>query len=235
MTYYYTQFTDANEINSFYHDDFLTYVQFIMTGINKFHQGLEFGAEVKATKTLSFIGVAAVGEYRYTNRPETTISFDNGSRPDTAFVTYLKNFFVPQTPQTALSLGLKYNYKFWFLNINGNYFDRSYADFNPERRTQAAIENLGYGDPLIKEITRQQMLKGGFTLDASIGKSIMIDRKYFININLSVTNALDNQDIQSGGYEQNRFDFESKDVNKFPPKYYYYFGRTFYLNINFRI
>jgi hypothetical protein len=234
VTYYYTQFVDANEINSFYHDDLNTYVQFIMTGIDKFHQGLEFGAEVKATKTLSIIGVAAFGEYRYTDRPETQITYDNGSRPDTSFTTYLKNFFIPQTPQTALSLGLKYNYKFWFFNVNGNYFDRSYMDFNPERRTQLAIENLGYGDPLIKEITQQQMLKGGFTLDASIGKSLLIDRKYYININFSVTNILDNQNIQSGGFEQNRFDFVTKNVDKFPPKLYYYFGRSFYLNINFR-
>lgn len=234
-TYYYTEFADANEITSFYHDDLNTYVNFIMTGIGKFHQGLEFGAEIKATKTLSVIAVAALGEYRYNNRPETTIAFDNGSLPDTSFITYLKNFYIPQTPQTALTLGLKYNYKFWFFNVNGNYFDRGYVDTNPERRTQAAIMNLGYGDPLIKEITQQTMLKGGFTLDASIGKSIRIDYKYFININLSVTNILDNQDIQSGGYEQNRFDFDTKNVNKFPPKYYSYFGRTFFLNVFFRI
>lgn len=235
LTYYYTRFTDVNEINSFYHDDYQTYVNLIMSGIDKYHHGLEFGAEVKATKRLSVIGVAAIGEYRYSNRPNTTIAFDNGSRPDTTTTTYIKNFFIPQTPQTAATIGLKYNINFWYFNFNANFFDNNYADFNPERRSQLAIANLGPGDPLIREITQQEKLKGGITLDASIGKSIRIQRKYFININLSVTNLLDNKDIQSGGYEQNRFDFETKDIGKFLPKYYNYFGRTFFLNVNFRI
>jgi hypothetical protein len=56
----------------------------------------------------------------------------------------------------------------------------------------------------------------------------------FLNINASMTNVLNNQNIQSGGYEQNRFDFVNQDINKFPPKYYYYYGRTFFINISLR-
>jgi hypothetical protein len=234
LTYYCTQFLDASEIQSFYHDDLLTYVNFILTGVNKFHQGIEFGAEVKVIKSLSLFGVAAVGDYRYTSRPTATISADNGSIPDITTTAYLKNFYVPTTPQTALSGGLKFNYKFWYVDVSANYYDNSWLDFNPERRTEAAIANLGPGDPKIAEITQQQRLKGGFTLDASIGKSIRIKKVVFLNINASMTNVLNNQNIQSGGYEQNRFDFVNQDINKFPPKYYYYYGRTFFINISLR-
>lgn len=235
LTYYYTQFKDQAEITSFYDDDRLTYVNYSMSGINKTHQGIEFGAEIKATKALSFVAVAAVGQYLYTSRPTTIVSYDNGSAPNDTAITYLKNFYVPSTPQLALSGGFKYNYKYWFLDIDANYYDNTYLDFTPERRVAQAIAGLGPGDPLINQITAEQKQKGGFTLDASLGKSIRIKYKYFININLSVTNVLDNKNIQNGGYEQNRFDFTNHDVNKYQPKLYYYYGRTYFLNISFRI
>ena len=235
LTYFMTEFNNGNDITSFYHDDYKTYVNFVMTNISKSQLGLEFGAEIKAMKNLSFVAVAAVGQYLYSNRPQTTISFDNGSLPDTTFTTYIKDFYVYGTPQTAYSLGVKYNYKYWYIDVNGNFYDNNWEDINPERRTGSAIIGYGPGDPMIAAITQQQKLRGGFTLDASLGKSIRINYKYFININLSVSNILDNKDIQSGGYEQNRFDFTNHNVDMFPPKYFYYFGRTYFLNVSFRM
>ncbi len=234
FTAYHTTFTDQSEISSFYHDDYLTFVNQSMYHINKVHQGIEFGTEIKATSAISVIAVAALGNFRYTNRPDATISFDNGSRPDTNEVIYCKNFYVPGTPQTATSLGLKYFRNYWFGNVNVNYFDQIYLDFNAERRTSYAISNLGPGDPLIGQITKQEKLNSGFTVDVSVGKSWKIN-KYYLNLNFSISNLLDNQEIITGGYEQSRFDFETKDISKFPPKYYYAFGRTFFLNIGLRI
>jgi len=243
LTYYFTRFLDGASVVSYYQDALTknltnlpgTYVNNMMTGIDRIHQGVEFGAEIKATKSLSFIAVAAIGKYIYTSRPQTTISYDNGSMPDTTFTTYIKNFNIPSTPQTALSGGLKYNYKFWFLDINANYYDNNWLSFAAERRTSDAISGLGPGDPLIAQITQESKLNSGFTLDASLGKSIRINYKYFININLSVTNILNNTNIQNWGYEQNRFDFTGKNLALFPPKYLYYYGRTYFLNISFRI
>jgi len=234
FTAYHTIFDDQSEINSFYHDEFKTFVNHVMTGISKTHQGIEFGAEVKITSVLSVQAVASIGNYRYTNRPMATIAYDNGSKPDTTQRIYIKNFFVPGTPQTATSLGLKYaGPGFLFMNINANYFDRNYVDFNPERRTSAAIANLGPGDPLIQTITQQKKLPDAFTLDASIGKSWRFG-DYFLNLNFSITNILDNQNVVTTGFEQLRFDFTNKDINKFPPKYFYAYGRTFFLNLGFR-
>jgi hypothetical protein len=247
LSYYYTRFLDGASIVSYYQDAVINptgfssdkdngvYVNNITTGIDRIHQGVELGAEIKATKSLKFFAVAAVGNYIYTSRPLTTISYDNGSMPDITFTTYIKNFKIPSTPQTALSGGLKYNYKYWFLDINANYYDNNWLSFSAQRRTETAITGLGPGDPLIAEITQETKLKSGFTLDASLGKSIRIKYKYFININLSVTNILNNTDIQNWGYEQNRFDFINKNTSLFPPKYLYYYGRTYFLNISFRI
>lgn len=243
LTYYYTRFLHGATVTSYYEDILIrnsvnvqgTYINSMMTGIDRIHQGVEFGAEIKATKSLKFFAVAALGNYIYTSRPENTIAIDNGSSPDVTTTTYYKNFYIPSTPQTALSGGLKFNYKFWFLDVNANYYDNNWLSMTPERRTIEAITGLGPGDPMIPEITQEQKMKSGFTLDGSIGKSIRINYKYFININLSVSNILNNTSIQSWGYEQNRFDFTNHDLSLFPPKYLYYYGRTYFLNVSFRI
>lgn len=235
VTGYHTEFSDQNQILTFYHDDYRTLVNHIMYGINTTHQGIELGGEAHIAYDIWLQAAANLGNYRYTNRPEATIAFDNGSRPDTTELIYLKNFFVTGTPQTAAALGLKWvGPNFLFVNLNVNYFDDIYLSFNPERRTQIAIKNLGEGDPRIPAITRQEMLSGGYTLDISVGKSFRIMRKYFLQLNLSGNNLLDNQNISTGGYEQLRFDFEAKNVDKYPPRYFYMMGRNYFLNVAVR-
>lgn len=238
LTVYETSFTDHTEILRFYADDLETFVNMALNGVNRIHQGIEFGAETKLLSSLKLVTVASYGNYRYTNRPSATINYDNGSEPDTTQMIYAKNFFLGGTPQFAGSVGLRFNKNYWFIDLNLNYYDGMWLDFNPMRRTQAAIANLGEGDPLISLITEQQRLDGGYTVDASIGKSIRIKYKYFVNINFSVNNILDNTKLISGGYEQNRFDYTHEylrnGIDKFPGKYYYSYGRTFFFNVGFR-
>lgn len=234
ITVFNTTIKDDSEINSFYHDDLRTYVNQVLTKVEKVHQGIEAGLEVKITNTLSALGAVNFTNYRYTSRPQAITSADNGSIPDDTNTIYIKNFYVSGTPQKAYSIGLKYQGpKNWFGNLSANYFDDIWIDFNPERRTEGAIENLGIDDPKIEEITRQIKADAQFTIDASIGKSWKI-KDYYINLNASVSNILDNQNLITSGYEQMRFDYENKNINKFPPKYYYGFGRTYFLMLSVR-
>jgi hypothetical protein len=235
LTAYQTMFSNESRVISFYHDDYATFVNMTMTGIDKTMQGFELGAEMKATSTISVSAVGALGNYRYTSRPTATVSYENGSQPDVTETVYEKNFYVSGTPQEAISIGFKYTHpKLWYFNANLNYFDKMYLDFNPERRTEEGITGLGTGDTLITNITKQQKLKGGFTLDASLGKSIYY-KNAFININFSVSNVLNNQNLITNGYEQMRFDYATKNINKFMPKYFYGLGRTFFLSLSVRI
>jgi len=235
FTAYQTMFSNDSRVISFYHDDYATFVNMTMTGIDKTMQGFELGTEFKASSTISLVAIGALGNYRYTSRPSATVSYENGAVPDITETVYQKNFYVSGTPQDAASIGFKYAHpKLWYLNANLNYFDKMYLDFNPERRTEEAITGLGIGDTLIKKITQQEKLKGGFTLDASIGKSIYY-KKAFINISFSVNNILDNQNLITNGYEQMRFDYTTKNIDKFMPKYFYGLGRTFFLTISARI
>jgi hypothetical protein len=234
LTAYESIFHDGARVITYYHDDYATFVNMTMTGIDKTMQGLELGTEVKASSTVSIIGVGAIGNYRYTSEPTATISLENQSRPDVTETIYQKNFYVSGTPQNAFSLGVKYAHpKFWYFNANINYFDKMWLDFNPERRTTLAITGTGGNDSLINNIIEQQQLDGGITVDASLGKSITY-KKYYININFSVSNILNNQDLITNGYEQMRYDYTNNNLGKFPPKYFYMQGRTFYLTASVR-
>ncbi|MFZ4401885.1 MAG: carboxypeptidase regulatory-like domain-containing protein [Bacteroidales bacterium] len=234
LTAYQTMMWGQNEISSFYNDDLSTFVNYAMTGIDKVHQGLEFGAEVKASSTVSFSAVAALGYFHYNSNPTATISYDNASQPDITETVYIKNFLINGSPQTAGSLGISYRHpNYWFFNANFNYFGENYADFNPERRTVSAMPYPDPNDPRIPGIINQTKFDDGFTLDASLGKSWQV-KKLYINLNLSVTNILDNTSLITGGYEQMRFDFDTKSVNQFIPKLYYGLGRTFFLNLGVR-
>jgi hypothetical protein len=235
LTAYHTEFKDQNQILTFYHDDFRTLVNHIMYGINTTHQGIEFGGEAHMYYDLWLQAALNLGNYRYTNRPEARIAFDNGSRPDTTTMVYLRNFFITGTPQTTAALGLKWvGPDYLFVNLSVNYFDDIYLSFNPERRTQHAIAGLGEGDPKISAITSQETLSGGFTVDASIGKSYRIKRKYIIQINLMANNLLNNKNVSTGGYEQLRFNFEDQEVDTFPPRYFYMIGTNYFLNLAVR-
>ena len=146
---------------------------------------------------------------------------------------------VDGTPQKAYSLGLRYNKNFWFVNVNANYFMDRWSDFNPNRRTEIAVskdpngaDKILKGSALWNSILAQEKLKDAYIINVNIGKSVKI-KKQFINFNLSVDNVTNNKFVSSA-QEQLRFDFEGKNVNKFPPRYFYAWGTNFLFNINYR-
>ncbi|MDR0763844.1 MAG: TonB-dependent receptor, partial [Bacteroidales bacterium] len=77
------------------------------------------------------------------------------------------------------------------------------------------------------------------TMDISVSKMIYLKGGKQLNIQLSVTNVLNNKRVKTGGYEQGRIpyyrdDFDVANVNKFPAKYYYMQGLNVFLNVGFR-
>lgn len=234
ITAYQTYFEDQTNQTSFYHDDLRTFVTYTQTGIDKVHQGIEAGISLEILQGLSWTSFVNVGNYLFTSRPEATISYANGSKPDTTKIIYSRYFYEYSTPQFVVTSGIRYNSsRFWFVNVNFNFFDKYYMSFNPERRTELAITNLGPDDPLIDEITGQYQFDSGYTIDLSFYKSWKI-KKNFIGLNIGINNLLNNQEIRTGGFEQMRFDFENKNVDKFPPKYFYGYGRNYFAMVSYR-
>ncbi len=227
-TLYHTTIKDQVWMRSFFHEEYRNLVNYFMTGVNLLHQGLEFGAEWKATSTISVSGVFGTGFSIYDSRPVATISRDNSAELLAENRTvYLKNYRIGGMPQTAAGLGMRYNApKFWYVGFNLNYFDHIYLDPNPDRRTAEALESFVESDPQWRDVVRQERLDPGFTMDIYGGKSWRIKYKYFINFNVSINNVLNNQNFRVGGFEQLRY--VSTDLDRFPPMYSYMFGINFF-------
>ncbi|MCQ2142552.1 MAG: TonB-dependent receptor [Bacteroidales bacterium] len=152
-----------------------------------------------------------------------------------------KKHYVPSSPQIAGQLAVNYRTKdYWFFELNGQLFAKSYLDMNPLYRTSFAC---GGGDGIqsldeILYMTTQELLneKPVFLLNLSIGKSWYIHRKYNIGFSCEGKNLLNNKGVKTGGYEQTRLiKSENKDrYYRFDPKYFYMQGASYMVNIYFR-
>jgi len=232
-TVYYVSFKDQVYARSFYHETFRSFVNYQMTGVDKIHVGTEIGIDAKVSQNFSLNGVLATGDYYYSSRPTATISVDNNAEVLANRTIYLKNYRVGGFPQTAMSLGVKYfSSKYIFAGISVNYYDDIFIEINPDRRSAEAVANYAPDYPDRQLVLGQEQLDPAYTVDAYIGKSWRIDYRYFISANFSVNNFFDVQDFAFGGFEQYRYD--PYDMDKFPSKYFYMYGRQFFLNINFR-
>jgi hypothetical protein len=226
---YYTTFKDQIEINSFYHDGLQTFVNNILTGVDKEHKGVELGLSSKVTSriTLEFIG--NVGKYTYTNNPKGTTSCENGSQADTQQSVNYDGYKVSGQPQTALSFAVSYFHpSMWFFDTNVNYYDNNYVDLTPVRKETAVLTK-------IPQFAAQEKFNSSVVWDASIGKLIYFKNRTSLNINLSVQNMLNDKNIKTGGFEQGRYDDSTTlDATKYPNKYFYLQGVNFFLNIGYK-
>jgi len=235
LTFYYTKFKDQAWSRSFYHDVLRTFINYNMTGVDKQNMGVELGIEANVTPTVTLTGVFGTGQYIYTSRPVAIITRDNDAKiMDDNRKVYFKNYFVGGMPQTVGALGVKYNSpKYWFIGINGNYFGNAYIEPNPDRRTEEASGRYSADDIRFEQLLSQEELPSAFTMDLFGGKSWRIKYKYYVGFTLSLSNVLNNTSYASSGFEQLRYN--PNDIEKFPPKYFYLYGRNFFLNIYFRM
>lgn len=234
---YYTQFQNQVDIIRFFNDLDRDFGNYILSGLDKLHFGAELAVEAKISAEWSVSAVAALGQYTYNSRAIGYIYQDNREdiqRPAEAFTVYTDNFYVPGTPQTAYTLKLSYNSpNYWFANLNFNYFDNIYIDFNPLRRTTDAVIGLDEESEQFRQITRQEKVQSAFTVDFFGGKSFKFG-DYFLYLNLGVSNILNNKNFITGGYEQARFDVAERNPEAFPARYFYSYGTNFFANLSLR-
>ena len=154
-------------------------------------------------------------------------------------VTGEQKHYVPSTPQLASSLGLNYRTNsYWFFELSGQFFANSYLDMNPLYRTQMAVagpDNIE--TPVeVEYMAAQEKFDPVFLLNASVGKSWYINRKYNFGFSLNLQNITNNRNVKTGGYEQTRLiDSESHQrYYRFDSKYFYMQGINYMLNLYFR-
>lgn len=230
-----TSFHDMMQKSSYYHDTEKTFVNHVLSGLNKTHRGVEVGLNYKLDDNWSFDVAGTVAEYFYSNNPDGTISYENGKTMDIEEKVYMKNYYVGGTPQIAGTFGINYFNKMWFVNLNVNGVGRNYIDIAPMRRLASNYAGITPASPnyeAYKELTSQERYGSAFTLDLSIGKVFYLKNRKSINFNIAVNNLLNRENIKTGGYEQGRLDTSKAD--KFSSRYYYMQGINCFINASYR-
>jgi hypothetical protein len=261
LTAYFADIKNATETAFFYGEGIFdeadgatadAFVAETLTNIEKRNIGLELGMEYQITSTIKIIGNAAYGENTYQNNPNVQLNNDNlasatNTNPIVDFGTAkLKGYRLSGGPQTAASLGIEYrDPKFWWIGANYNYLANNYLDVSSLLRTDNFFKNPAspFGLPFpeatnerASELLKQEQFDSFFLLNLVGGKSWRIDGKTF-GFFASVNNVLDIT-YKSGGFEQSRnanFREVNQDVSSgtpsFAPKYFYGYGRTYFLNL----
>lgn len=242
---YYSRIWDATEWQNFYFDDINSFSYVSLTGMDKEYYGAELGLRYNITSAISVSAIGTISEAHNTN--DANVRYMNSTEGTyTDDICRNKDMRESGTPLTALSLGASYHAGGWYIDINGNYYDRIYLGYAPSSRYDLALKNRAavYGDVYDNDgnvkgdALDQAKGDGGFMLDASIGKNIYL-RHGSLSINLTVTNILNNRDIVTGGYEQSRSDYTNSGnargykFSRNPMKFYAY-GTNGMLNITYK-
>ena len=260
FTAFYTLIKNATQTSFFYaegifddgagYNNTSAFVSQTLTHLNKKNWGTELSLEYQINSTLKTTFSAAFGEYIYDSNPNVMVTNDaeasvENTNPVFDFGTAaLKNYKQPGSPQQAYSLGIEYrDPKFWWIGVNINYLANSYIDVSPIARTDHFYTNPASGfnfpeatEERSRELLQQEKFDPTTLLNLTGGKSWRI---YGKNVGLfaSINNVLD-VTYKTGGYEQARnanFRQRNQDVSSGTPsfgnKYFYGYGRTYFVNI----
>ncbi len=235
--------TTINESNAF--------VAETISNLNKRNMGLEFGLEYPITSSLKVTTAVAYGEYIFDNNPNIKVSVDalasaTNTNPTNDYgVAKLKNYKQSGMPQAAASFGIEYrDPKFWSISANINYLANNYIDIAPITRTDrffinpASVDNSPFPEATqerANELLRQEKFQNFSLLNINGSKSWKVKNNTF-GFNASISNLLDIK-YKTGGFEQSRnsnYRELNQDVSSgtpaFGPKYFYGYGRTYFLN-----
>ncbi|MCF6131365.1 carboxypeptidase-like regulatory domain-containing protein [Flavobacterium wongokense] len=223
-----------------------------VTGIEKQNIGLELGMEYQLTSTIKLTLNGAYGEYTYKNNPNVSLNNDDlasytNTNPITDFgPASLKGYRLSGGPQTAASFGIEYrDPKFWWIGANANYLADNYMDVSALLRTQNFFRNpldsegLGFPEATperAEELLKQEKFDDFYLVNLTGGKSWKIKNTTF-GLFATINNVFD-VDYKTGGFEQTRnanFREVNQDVSSgtpaFAPKYFYGYGRTYFVNL----
>lgn len=264
LTGFYSKIQDATEISFFYGEgigsdtggDEDTFVSEIVTGIEKQNMGAELGLEYQITSTIKATAAASYGQYIYSDNAKLKTNDDalaaagNNSLTDFGTV-YMKNYHQPGMPQTAASFGLEYrDPNFWWIGANVNYLANSYIDIASILRTDNFSIDGTTGDNYsgatqesVRDILEQEKFDSFSLVNLTGGKSWRISKanRNTVGFFASINNVFD-VTYKTGGFEQSRKatfpDLQADQANgtpSFGSKYFYGYGRTFFVNfyINF--
>lgn len=109
-------------------------------GVNALHQGVEVDFEYRPTTDFTFTGMLSLGDWRWKN-DVTAVITDSDQNVISNLNLFIKDLPVGRSAQTTAALGAMYFITpRTSLNLDYNYYDRYYADFNPGNRTSEGVD-----------------------------------------------------------------------------------------------
>lgn len=234
-----TAVKNSSDLYGYYDDENQTFVNFMLSGLDKLYQGIEAGLSIQLNKSFKLAMAGTLSEYKYTSNSTGIKSYENGKFEDSQERVNTKDLHIATGPQMAGNTTLSYFHpKMWFVDLTLSYFDNNYLDFAPSRFTDSNMAL--YSTKEIKDaLGTQEKLKGGFLLDASVGKVFYLKNRKSLNFNLSMSNILNNTSMVTGGFQQARVPLNNGAINTsglnyFANKYYYAMGFNFFFNVGFK-
>ena len=205
---YYCQLDDVTESSMYYMDDRHSFTYVALSGISKEYYGLELGLNFKLTDWLNLKALGYISEAKYINNANVEYLLSEDGKPYTD-VCVNKGMREGGTPLRAGSLDVSYHANGWYIDLIGNYYDKVYLYYSPVTRYENRLKpNLDGTGKDYSSIPEQSKGKGGFMLNASIGKSMYLPHGRSLRLNLMLTNLLNNRKFCTGGMEQNRTDVD---------------------------
>ncbi len=243
---YVTDVEDETKVQRFYYTGSggaNNFVDYVLRDLNSRFIGTELALDYKVNANISLTGVASLGQAFYTSNATVTKYEENTTDTGATYdVAYTKGHYLAVGPQSVYSLGINYRSKnYWYAGLNANYLDRMYVEIAAPRRTAEALDLVVPESDQWHSIVDQERLPSAFTFDLNVGKSFLlskinkkIPRNTYLYINAGVSNLLDNKNVRTGGFENLRYDFSGGEAGKFQSKYFYAFGRNFFINISLK-
>ncbi len=154
LSLYRTHSLDGIESNGYYNDEYRTFINHLMYGVDKIYQGGELGVSVKLNGNFTLSGVLAYNEAHYTSNPIGVESAENGMKIDnrqevvdrimlTTQGANGKAVKVASGPQLAAMIKLNFFHsKMWFADLSISYYDQNYLGVAPSRYSQGMLTGV---------------------------------------------------------------------------------------------
>lgn len=232
VTVFGTHSIDGIERIGYYNDEYRTFINHTMAGVDRLYLGAEAGASVTLSPHFTLSGVVSYTYGKYTDNAYGVETAENGMKIDgeqeLADRILVKDLMATSGPQLAGMLKLNYFHpKMWFAELSVSAFGYNYLGISPTRFSQGILTGkradgtavrTWYGagcteaekEAKIAALGSQEELFAGtewynhIMVDASVGKLIYLKGGKSININLTLNNLTNNTGVKTGGYQQAR-------------------------------
>jgi hypothetical protein len=219
---FFTQIKDQSLVRSYYDNDYLSYFNMGISGLDSRYFGGEISAKFNIVKGLKADLAASYGVYKYISDPNITLLQENVNEIQLQDTVNMKGLSIGNAPQLAIAAGVIYEspLRFW-LGLNLAYTGQNHADINP------VMFSYSYGETSSDNDREQPVLKGVFTFNLKGGYVFVFGakRKKALSLNVHAQNLFDNKGIL-GAYSP--YGMENNEL-----RYAHIYGRTIYMMLRF--